>query len=336
MPPASAEHLIRCPHCLADHDALQAIWCSCDPQDPTKLCPFCLDCFCSGDPEFREAFWRDAPAALLEERRALRESRLLLGDMLVRAGVITTDQLLQALVRQREEGGRVGEALVALGFLTKERIDEFVRVQHSVVAFDINPAAIDLELVREVGVAFCRRNRVLPMERETLQNRTLVTLAMADPADAGTIHQVQQRCACQVVAGRASGDAILAGLHACFPDPDRPDPDPAEEPPVPVSEEKGPDPGPFLDRLLCTGLERGADDLQLRSEAGRLQARFSIGGRAFRAACPPDADGDATLAELRRRTGGSDTLRLSFGGGEVDLRVETAAGGAEATVRFGG
>ncbi|MGD8377629.1 MAG: hypothetical protein PVF68_15960 [Acidobacteriota bacterium] len=332
MRPAPAEHLIRCPHCLADHDALQAIWCSCDPQNPTKLCPFCLECFCNADPDFRDAFWRDAPPALLEERRALRESRLLLGDMLVRAGVITTDQLLQALVRQKQEGGRVGDALVALGYLTKERIDEFVRVQHSVVTFDINPAALDLTLVREVGVAFCRRNRILPLERETLQNRTLVTLAMADPADTETIQQVQGRCACQVVAGRAADDAIRAGLDACFPDPAESDPG---DPPARTPEAGAPDPGPLLDRLLCTGLERGADDLHLRSEAGRLEARYRIRGRGFRAACPSDADANALLAELRRRAGGGDTLRFSFGGGEVDLRLDTAGGGGEITIRFG-
>ena len=47
-----------------------------------------------------------------------------LGDILVAQGLVTPDDLAEALQRQREEGGRLGEILVALGKLSSEDLDE--------------------------------------------------------------------------------------------------------------------------------------------------------------------------------------------------------------------
>ena len=215
----SVEYVICCPTCASEHDAGQAIWCSCDPQDPTKLCPFCLTCFCDAKQSFRDGFWDQAPSSLLEERSALKESRMLLGDMLVRAGVITTTQLLEALkFQKKEERLRLGDALVVLGYLTKDQIDDFVKLQHSVVDFDISGIFLDLGLIRQVGVEFCRRKQCLPLERESFKSRTLLTLAMAGPADSDTIYQVQRMSGGQVVAVRAPAEEILGALGKEFPE----------------------------------------------------------------------------------------------------------------------
>ena len=49
------------------------------------------------------------------------------GERMYRDGLVTREQLNDALAFQAEYGGRLGNALVALGFATKERIDEFFR-----------------------------------------------------------------------------------------------------------------------------------------------------------------------------------------------------------------
>jgi len=36
---------VTCWNCLGEFDALGAVWCSDDPKNPTKLCPFCFRCF---------------------------------------------------------------------------------------------------------------------------------------------------------------------------------------------------------------------------------------------------------------------------------------------------
>jgi type IV pilus assembly protein PilB len=357
---------IRCPNCTGEHDAVQAIWCSCDPQNPTKLCPFCLTCFCEADRTFKDWFWENAPPSLREERAALKESRMLLGDMLVRAGVITTDQLLRGLKHQKQEGGRIGDVLIALGLLTKDRIDEFLRVQQSVVSFDVSRVVLDLGLVRQVGIEFCRRKRILPLEKDSFKNRTLLTLAMADPADTETINRVQKMCGCQVVAGRSPAETILEVLQTHFPEEPAapppaapreaappapaqvaaPEPAGAEQPapavsrPAPAEEE--PETHRLAARLIRTGLERGADEVEVSLREDGLHIRYRIGGRTFRAGCPPETDPEALLGALREMAGiagsGGGRVPIPFGGGEVVVAVEARpeTGADTVTVRFSG
>src|SRR5436309_8700964 len=42
-----------------------------------------------------------------------------LGDIIVERGLVTADQLEEALRVQREQGGKLGEVLVELGFITR-------------------------------------------------------------------------------------------------------------------------------------------------------------------------------------------------------------------------
>jgi len=326
-----SEYLIGCPTCTGEFDAASAIWCSCDPQNPTKLCPFCLSCFCEAQESFREAFWRDAPKELLEERVALKGARLLLGDMLVRAGVISVDNLVQGLKLQKAQNIRLGDALISLGFLTKERMDEFLRVQQAVVSFDLSRVILDLSLIRQIGVEFCRRQRILPLEKDSFKSRTLLTLAMANPADADTINRVQRMSGCQVVAGRAAEEKILEALHAHFPEEVAAPVAAAEAPPEPPARPPPAedDTARLANRLLRTAVERGADEIRLSRQGEQLEVRFRIGGRFYRAGAPPGANAAAVLDCVRRlagiEAGGEGTVRVTFAGGEVTLHALAGA-----------
>ena len=52
--------------------------------------------------------------------------RLELGHLLVRAKLVTVEQMNEALQRQTKEGGRFGDHLVALGHITREKLDAFI------------------------------------------------------------------------------------------------------------------------------------------------------------------------------------------------------------------
>ena len=122
-------YLVSCWNCLGEFDAISAVWCSDDPKNPTKLCPFCLRCFCQATEEYKKEFWRNAPAPLLEELQTLTQSKDRLGSILIRMHRITTPQLLEALVEQQRSGKRLGELLVAGGYVTSEDIAAALRTQ---------------------------------------------------------------------------------------------------------------------------------------------------------------------------------------------------------------
>jgi type IV pilus assembly protein PilB len=125
----TAGYLVTCWNCLGEFDAAGAVWCSDDPKSPTKLCPFCLRCFCDASAEYKQQFWRHAPPNLVEELQTLSRSQDRLGDILIRMKKLTTPQLLEALVEQRDTGARLGEILVGRRFVTREDVEQALRSQ---------------------------------------------------------------------------------------------------------------------------------------------------------------------------------------------------------------
>jgi type II secretory ATPase GspE/PulE/Tfp pilus assembly ATPase PilB-like protein len=120
---------VTCWNCLGEYDASAAVWCSDDAKNPTKLCPFCLRCFCSASAEYKEQFWRDAPPQLIDELETLTRSGDRLGEILIRTKKLTTPQLLEALVEQRQSGGKLGEILTQRGLVSRQDVEDALRDQ---------------------------------------------------------------------------------------------------------------------------------------------------------------------------------------------------------------
>ncbi len=127
--PSHPAYLVTCWNCLGEFDALTAVWCSDDPKNPTKLCPFCFRCFCAATEKYKQEFWSRAPLRLQEELNTLGRSKDRLGDVLIRMKKITTTQLLEALVEQKATGRRLGELLVERGVVKPEDIAAALKTQ---------------------------------------------------------------------------------------------------------------------------------------------------------------------------------------------------------------
>jgi type IV pilus assembly protein PilB len=120
---------INCWNCLGEFDALAAVWCSHDPKNPTKLCPFCLHCFCDASEKFKKDFWSHAPQRLVEEVQTLSKGKDRLGDILIRMKKVTIPQLLEALVDQKRTSKKLGEVLIEKGLVHQEDVDAALKSQ---------------------------------------------------------------------------------------------------------------------------------------------------------------------------------------------------------------
>lgn len=121
--------LTTCWNCLGEFDALSAVWCSDDAKNPTKLCPFCFRCFCDGSEKYKQEFWKRAPAKLVEEIQTLARSKDRLGDVLIRMKKLTTPQLLEVLVEQKNTGKKLGEILIERKLVRHEDIQAALKSQ---------------------------------------------------------------------------------------------------------------------------------------------------------------------------------------------------------------
>jgi hypothetical protein len=76
---------------------------------------------------------------------------LRIGDILRKAELITDDQLAAAVTMQKVRGGRLGEILVSLNFLTEGELLEVLSRQMGIAA--LRPSDIDNVLVHEAVAA---------------------------------------------------------------------------------------------------------------------------------------------------------------------------------------
>ena len=73
-----------------------------------------------------------------------------LGELLVRNGLITDDQLVKALGEQQSTGGRLGSSLVKLGFISEDELSAFLSKQYGVPSVNLNEFEVDPVVIATV------------------------------------------------------------------------------------------------------------------------------------------------------------------------------------------
>ncbi len=269
-----SEYAVNCWNCLGEYDALTAVWCSCNPNRPTKVCPFCLQCFCSSSQEYMDKFWRGAPPELLQDKEMLSQARAPLGEALVRAKAITADQLLAALKAQKAGGKKLGEVLVELGFVARDTLDYFLSQQKSVMQLSLREVSLDPMLIASVGARDCARFLVVPVSKEKLSSKEILSLAMARPGDGEAIDFVQNVTGCQVLPMQASSEEIRDVLAPFLEE--------APGEPASAGEEKPPPGLNLATDLLRKALARAVSDLYVEPNEQEVAVHMRIDGILYK------------------------------------------------------
>ncbi len=102
-----------------------------------------------------------------------------LGDLLLKQKLITQEQLEAALKLQREEGGKIGEALVRVGAVSESDITETLSQQFGVPSIDLAHFEIDPAIIKVVPGEVARKYGVLPVNK----TGATLTIAMGDPTN---------------------------------------------------------------------------------------------------------------------------------------------------------
>jgi type IV pilus assembly protein PilB len=110
-----------------------------------------------------------------------------IGDLLVREGLITREQLQKALEEQRQNGTRVGYNLVKLGFIAETELTKMLARQFKMPAVDLSRFEVDPRIAKLIPADLAIKNLVLPLKRD---GRTL-TVAMADPQNLGVLEDLK-------------------------------------------------------------------------------------------------------------------------------------------------
>ncbi len=135
-----------------------------------------------------------------------------LGDVLVRAGKISAQQLQEGLALQKEKGGRIGSALVKLNLLTEKELVEFLSQHFGVPAMDLARIDIDESVIKVVPADVARKYMILPVAKVGAK----ITLAMIDPTNVFAMDDIKFMTGYNVDPVVASETAIRVGIDKYY------------------------------------------------------------------------------------------------------------------------
>ncbi|HSP05714.1 MAG TPA: ATPase, T2SS/T4P/T4SS family [Acidobacteriota bacterium] len=283
------EYVIQCYSCLGEYDAISSVWCSCDPRNPTKLCPYCLQCFCNAGEEYKTRFWQYAPAELLAERASLRKVKDRLGELLVRAGLISVEDLLTALAVQCETGEKLGQVLVTRKFISQNELDLFLQIQGLIVPPEFGDETVDRESLQRLNPEFCLQRRILPLQVFRGDKRNFLILAMVNPQDTATIETVSRKLEAAVVPFFGDEFAMITFLKKSVP------PGGAR-----ILEQESSDYQAVIRRMIIDAIRRHASDIHIEPDQSDVNVRYRIDGVLYKVKSPPKEDQTQLITSLKK------------------------------------
>ena len=151
-------------------------------------------------------------------REGFGKKRRRLGDILVDAGVITEEQLLQALEYQRQlpKKVRIGIALVQKGITSEVAIVEALKEQLHIESIVLTGLKIPQDILNLVSdPALLKNHSVLPFEIDE-KNINRLHVAMADPMDIVAMDDLAVVTGMEIVPFIATNTEIMAAIDRYY------------------------------------------------------------------------------------------------------------------------
>jgi type IV pilus assembly protein PilB len=267
-----------------------------------------------------------------------------LGEILLREGLVTREQLAQALTEQKNTKHRLGYVLVKLGLVQELEITKVLARQYRMPAVDLSRFEVDPKIIKLVPADLATKSVVLPLKRE---GRTL-TVAMADPTDLGLLEDLKfitRFDLFPVIAGEYTlrnliekhYEASDQELQSILKDME----ETAEDVEVVEQEEDEAatqaqiDDAPvvkLINGLLTDAVRRGASDIHIEPFEHEIRVRYRIDGALLEIMRPPLKMKAALTSRVKilsqlniaeRRVPQDGRLKLKMGSRVIDFRVST-------------
>ncbi|MEK7782608.1 MAG: type II secretion system protein GspE, partial [Candidatus Binatota bacterium] len=135
-----------------------------------------------------------------------------IGELLVRGGVVTREQLNEALEKEKSNGSHIVQELVRLGFTTEDQLTQFLAKQFGIEKVELADADIPDSVFNLVPSDIVQKHQIIPLK---LVGSTL-TVAMTDPTNLIAINEVKFITGYGVKVALASASEIKKLLEKRF------------------------------------------------------------------------------------------------------------------------
>ncbi len=116
-----------------------------------------------------------------------------LGDLLISQGIISEDELIKALNKQKEyrnngDNKKLGEILIELGLATEKQILESLSKQLGFPFVDLYGEQIDYDLVSSFPINLIEKHNIIPFKKD----EDYIYIATADPLDYDALELIEK------------------------------------------------------------------------------------------------------------------------------------------------
>jgi type IV pilus assembly protein PilB len=273
-----------------------------------------------------------------------------IGDLLVREGLITREQLEKALQEQKQNGTRVGFNLIKLGFIQELELIRTLAKQFKMPAVDLSKFAVDPKIAKMIPSDLATKNLVVPLKRDGRQ----LTVAMADPTNLGVLEDLKfitrydiipviageftLKSIIEKIYGKEAEEAQMSALMDTIEEIADGDVEVVEEKEEEISAaamQAQMEDAPvvkLLNAILTDAVKRGASDIHFECFEHDIRVRYRIDGALQEVMKPPMKLKAALISRFKimsnlniaeRRVPQDGRIKLKVGSKVIDFRVST-------------
>ncbi len=261
-----------------------------------------------------------------------KKSNKLLGEQLIERGVITREQLWEALRVQSRTGERLGKILVKLGMVSENDINEITGV------WRIKLDYLDHALLKTLPEQFVRKYKIVPVNKEG----NCLTVAMAFPVNLQTIDNLRLLTGCEIESVQVNAVEIDGIIKKYYDAPDvgriyeeyeslsgqldarivNLGDETADDTPVVR----------LVNSIFSQAIEQNASDIHIEPQESRVRIRYRIDGMLREIMILPKGICSAIISRVKiisdidiaeKRIPQDGRIRLKHGVKIIDLRVST-------------
>lgn len=266
-----------------------------------------------------------------------------IGDLLVRTGLVTSDQLTQALEAQKSSGGGfIGTHLVKMGFVSEDDVAQTVSKQYGVRIIQLIDYKIEETVLQLIPHNLAVKHNVLPV----IKKDSMLTVAMVDPSNIVALNDIKFITGLDIQVVLTTESDLKLSQERHYENNvqydkiinDFEDDEVAlieKEETVNLSElEKQTEDAPvvkLVNAILTDAIKKGASDIHVEPYEKHFRVRFRIDGVLYEIMKPPPKLKNAITSRLKimaeldiaeRRMPQDGRIKLKLGNGkEMDFRV---------------
>ncbi len=243
-----------------------------------------------------------------------------LGEILLKENLISPEQLKQALEHQKSNGGRLGNTLVKLGFLSDDEVTAVLSRQYGVPSINLSYFEVDPNVIKLIPMETAIKYQVLPLSRVG----SSLTLAMVDPTNVFAMDDIKFMTGFNIEPVVASETAITEAIKKHYGSAEEAERKKELEEIVSFIDEgatesveleaedqaglnlaeleKAAEEAPVIklvNYILTDAVKRGASDIHMEPYEKEYRVRYRVDGMLMTIMNPPNKLRDAIISRVK-------------------------------------